>query len=405
VRRRLILITSIYYWPETFANAPYVTGLASHLAAQGDEVVVVTGQPHYPEWQTRFRRSEEHDGVRLRRRWHYVPSRQSAVRRALYEASFLASGLTALGLTRRPDAIIGVSPTLSGAVLARTAASLYARPYGLVFQDLIGQAAEQSELPGARRHAGSARRLELRLARNAEAVAVISAGFRTYLEQGGVASNRIHLVRNWTQVREATFEPRELTRARHGWGSQEFVALHSGNMGYKQGLDNVLEAARRLEGGAIHVVFAGAGSEQRRLQRRSQELGLTNVSFLPVQPSGEYESMLRAADVLLVNQRASVTDMSLPSRLTSYFAAGRPVIAAVADKSETRREIVASRAGKVVAADDPDALASALTSLSQEPEERRQLGTAAREYAEQALDAETALAKYEAFVDRILDLQ
>jgi hypothetical protein len=70
------------------------------------------------------------------------------------------------------------------------------------------------------------------------------------------------------------------------------------------------------------------------------------VQFLPMQGPGRWEELMQASDVLLVNQRASVADMSLPSKLTSYFPAARPVVAAVAPDSETprlRRRAAAAR--------------------------------------------------------------
>src|SRR5215212_6113220 len=101
---RTILITSIYYAPETFGNAPYVTGLAEMLAARGDRVVVVTSFPHYPWWRIDRRaplaRRERVGGVEIRRRRHYVPRTQDALRRGAYELAFLLAGFTAF---RRSD--------------------------------------------------------------------------------------------------------------------------------------------------------------------------------------------------------------------------------------------------------------------------------------------------------------
>lgn len=403
---RTVLITSSYYWPETLGNAPYVTGLAEHLSARGDDVVVVTGFPHYPAWRlpehTRPVASEVRAGVRLRRRWHYVPGSQSAARRALYEGSFLAVGLTAIGLRRRPDVILGISPTLASAALAAVASRVYRRPYGLVFQDLMGRAAEQALIKGGSRVSTAVRRAERELAAGARAIGVVSEGFRRYFIEAGIDPGRVHRLRNWTQVADEPSETVEETRARLGWQKHEFVCLHSGSMGHKQGLENVLEAARLLPRDNVTIVLAGDGNERRRLERHAAMLGLTNVEFVPVQPPGRYEAMLRAADLLVVNQRRTVTDMSLASRLTSYFAAGRPVIAAVAEESETGREILAARAGHLVPPDEPPALASAILALRELPRQLEALGLAGRRYAAEKLTAASALEDYERFVDRLM---
>ena len=95
-----VLVTSSYYWPEDTANAPYVTGLAEHLSERGHNVVVATGFEHYPDWKSsargRLAASETHNGVRICRRWHYVPRTQSAAHRAAYELSLI--GLRADGV-------------------------------------------------------------------------------------------------------------------------------------------------------------------------------------------------------------------------------------------------------------------------------------------------------------------
>jgi hypothetical protein len=90
-----------------------------------------------------------------------------------------------------------------------------------------------------------------------------------------------------------------------------------------------------------------------RFVEGARSLRLANVDFLGMQGPGRWEEMMQAPDVLLVNQRESVADMSLPSKLTSYFAAGRPVVAACSPESETAREIREAGAGYVVGPGTP----------------------------------------------------
>jgi glycosyltransferase involved in cell wall biosynthesis len=111
--------------------------------------------------------------------------------------------------------------------------------------------------------------------------------------------------------------------------------------------------------------------------------------------------MLRAADVLLLNQRASVSDMSLPSKLASYFSSGRPVVAAVAPGSEAAAVVERAGAGVVISPGDPRALASALHTLRTRPETARALGRRGQAYAERHLTVEGALAGYNAFLEAL----
>jgi colanic acid biosynthesis glycosyl transferase WcaI len=396
-----VLITTTYYWPEEAGSAPYLSGLAQHLQERGHQVTVATGYPHYPEWHlpvdARLMRTDRHGDVVVRRRWHYVPRRQTAARRALYEGSLFALGLTALAQRPRPDVIIGTCPSLAAGELAATASKLYRRPYAIVFQDLMGQAARQSGIPGGTHVAAAVRRAELGIAKGATAVGIIAEGFRGYLEQGGVAPERIHRLRNWTR-RVAPSETVAETQRRLGWDPDEFICLHGGNLGRKQGLDNVLDAAALLRGERMRIVLAGDGNDRERLEAKARELGLENVQFIELQGPGLWEAVMEASQLLLVNQRPSVTDMSLPSKLTSYFAAARPVVAAASADSETAREIAASGAGYVVPPDDPLALRDAIIAV-RDHATARELGASARRYAEATLTPASALAEYDRFLE------
>ncbi len=401
MKRLSVLITSSYYWPEGAGTAPYLTGLAEYLSSRRHEVVVATTFAHYPDWRSsadgRFMYSEVRAGVTVRRRAHFVPRRQSAAQRALYEATLLASGVTALGLRRRPDVVIGTCPSLAAGMLARIASTAYRVPYGLIFQDLMGLAARQSGVTGGVRVASVVRRAELALARRAEGVAIIAEGFRPYFEAGGATPERIIRLRNWTR-RVDPQENREETRVRLGWPPDELVCLHGGNMGQKQGLGNLLDAAALLDGERIRIVLAGDGNDRAQLQSEARRRRLANVQFMPMQGPGRWEELMQASDVLLVNQRVSVADMSLPSKLTSYFAAGRPVVAAVSPDSETAHEIGAAKAGYVVPPEEPAALRDVLRSLMRDPSSASTFGATVRRYAERYLSAEASLERHERFV-------
>jgi colanic acid biosynthesis glycosyl transferase WcaI len=399
-----ILVTTSYYWPEEAGSAPYLAGLAQHLQSRGHRVVVATAYPHYPEWRLPDRaplvRREPHGEVEVRRRRHYVPRSQTAAHRLLYESSLFASGLTALAMRPRPDVVIGTCPTLAGGALAATAAMIYRAPYALVFQDLMGQAARQSGIAGGAGVAAAVGAAELALARRAAAVGIIAEGFRSYLQRGGVPPERIHRLRNWTRRVEPAESVAE-TKQRLRWRDGEIICLHGGNLGRKQGLDNLLDVALLLRGRNIRLVLAGDGNDRERLVQRARELALDNVQFIELQAPGRWEGVMAASDILLVNQRASVTDMSLPSKLTSYFAAGRPIVAAAAADSETAREIGAAQAGYVVPPDDPERLRDAILLLA-EGSAAAELGANGRRYAEHVLSPESALAQYDDFLEVVL---
>ena len=395
-----LLIISAYFWPETTGTAPYITAMAHHFTRAGHTVDVIAGHPHYPAWRPlRSRRilREQLGAMVVRRRPHYIPRRPSAARRAVYEATMAGAFAAALPATSRPDAVLGVIPALSSGIAARMAARYHRCPYGLLVHDVMGRAATESGVEGGAQVAKLVTRAELYAARRATRIAIIADSFRDYFESAGIPSENLERLRTWCLEDVAETSP---DRDPFGWESEDFVCLHAGSMGHKQGLDNVLDAARDA-GDSMVFVLAGDGSERARLQRRQSEERITAAAFLEPQPSGRYQQMLRSADVLLVNQRSSVDEMSLPSKLTAYFAASRPIVAAVPLGSETASEVEASSAGIVVPPGDPRALLDAILELKEDGRRREILGRNGREFAFKNLSPDAVLPAYEAFVQRI----
>jgi putative colanic acid biosynthesis glycosyltransferase WcaI len=399
-----VFIISMHYWPEASGNAPYSTGLAEHLAARGNRVTVLTGMPHYPEWRVHdgyggWSYVESRKGVRIHRRGHYIPSRQTAVRRAMYEATFLAAALPSHGIPR-PDVVLGVVPSLGGGVLARLAAARARAGYGVIFQDIMGAAAEQSGIPGGRWAGAAARRLERWVISRAVAVAPVTESFVPYLREIGVPSERIEILRNWTNLGAAT-RNREETRRSLGWAANEWVVLHAGNMGLKQGLEQVVAAARVADERSMAVRFVLMGDGNQRLSIQDLAEGTQRLWFRPFVDVAELPNVLAAADVLLVSERDSVVDMSLPSKLTSYFASGRPIVAAVHPNGATAKELERAGAGMVAPPGQPGALLDAIVELRSQPQEAARMGAKGVAYAYANLGRDQALQRVDALVARV----
>ncbi|MFJ6319473.1 glycosyltransferase [Streptomyces californicus] len=400
---RRLLVVSTNYAPELTGIGPYATQLAEHWAASGARVRALTGLPHYPSWQVEeeyrgvWRTVEIRGGVGVHRRRHYVPPRQTALKRAAFEASVLATGLLAPP-PGRPDAVISQMPSLAGGVLGARIARRHRVPHIPVVQDLMGAAAAQSGIRGGGRAAAVAAAAAERYAlRGAALVGVIHESFVPGVRALGVDAGRIRIVPNWTHVQGPTAD-RAATRARLGWPADTPVILHSGNMGLKQGLEVLVDTARLAPD--VRVVLMGGGNQRDALRARAE--GLPNVDFL--QPAGaeEFTDVLAAADVLAVTQRASVLDMSVPSKLTSYFTSARPVIASVADEGGTADEVRRSGAGVLVAPEDPAALLEAVRKLAADPAAADALGAEGPRYVARHLSREAGLARFDALLAEVL---
>ena len=400
-----ICLTSINYEPEKSGIGPYTTALATGLAARGHDVQVLTSLPHYPEWSVYPAFADasgtvrSQDGVVVRRFGHYVPRDPTARRRLLFEISF---GLRIVGTSwGKPDIVLTTTPALVASTFVALRAKAAHVPIGVIVQDLYGKGVvETGALSG--RAASLTARLESKLLRSATGIAVVHDRFSAAAQDMGVDPSRITVIRNWSrspgqQSAVSTVD----VRKKYGWRSNERIILHTGNMGAKQGLENVVEAARLADRSSddIRFILLGDGNQRHALQRLGA--GVERLEFIDPVEEHEYQQLLAAADVLLVNERPGVGEMAVPSKLTSYFAAGRPVLAATLSNGVTAQEIRDSRAGVIIGAGDPGALLQMSLKLADDPAQAAEMGLQGRKYAQRLLSAEHALDLYDDWCYRL----
>lgn len=391
-----VTLVSVNFWPEATGIGPYARAYADLLHGAGHEVLVVTSRPHYSEWRPR----DSDDSVLpypVRRCRHYIPSRPTPLRRAAFELSFGFAAWRALRSAGRPDVVLAVSPSLFGAYAASRFAVSRGTPFGIIVQDLMSAAAGQT---GAFRGAGGALGVvERAVIRRAALVGVIAEAFGPRVEALGAPPERVRLVRNWP-LSERPFPPRSHARLRAGYSPDETVCVHAGNMGMKQGLETVVEAARiaQRDGRPLRFVLIGDGNQRERLQALAR--GLSTIEFRPVLPEAQLHDALAAADALVLTQRASVTDMALPSKITTYVRSGTPIVAAVAPDSAAARDLEPYGAALLVPPERPEALLEAVDRVSRDFALRARLLAGARAYADAALDRERLQAAFLSFVEQ-----
>lgn len=402
-----VLVLGLNYPPERTGISPYTGSMARGLARRGFVTRVLTSHPHYPDWKVQsgygqWSRSEQIDGVDVTRLKHYVPRQPKSLRRALSEMSFGAR--SASSDWDSPDAIVVVSPALISSLISAARAKLTHRTTPLVVwvQDLYTLGMMETGQAG-RFSVRMMSALEGWLLRNADRVVVIHDRFaKRIAEDFGVRADRIEVVRNWTHLAPAPDVDIDGARAALGWAPGEVIVLHAGNMGVKQGLENVVSAAKIAEerGLPVRFVLLGHGSERDRLKELGQ--GLSTLDFLSPLNDAEFFAALASADSLLVNELPGVSEMAVPSKLTSYFSAGRPVVAATDVSGITAEEIRTADAGVVVPAGDPEALLDAVTTLAADPGHAEHLGKNGRLYRKTVLDEESAINRFTEMLTRLI---
>lgn len=408
MQHRRILFIGLNYAPEPIGIGPYSAGLCEALTERGHSIQAVVGQPYYPEWQRYpdFRRrwtTTVENGVTVTRCPHYIPANPTGTRRLAHHASFASNCYPAARQIRRkfaPEVVFTVAPSMIAAPVALRMARRAGVPLWLHIQDFeVGAAMATGLIDRESTLAVAAMRFETRMLHKADLVSAISSPMCAMLERKGVAPQRILEMRNWAN-HAALVADADGTVLRAEWGLEgKTIALYSGNIANKQGLEVVIEAARLMQHRAdIAFVIAGHGPNRTRLEQQAS--GLPNVYFhdlLPVERVGE---LLTLADIHLLPQLRDTADLVLPSKLGNMLASGRPVIATVIPGSGVAREV--ADCGIVVPPEAPAAFAEAIEALAANPEYRRTMGDAARKRVEEAWSKEAIIDRFEQGLERLL---
>jgi colanic acid biosynthesis glycosyl transferase WcaI len=400
-----VLVVGLNYSPEPTGIAPYTAGFCRGLVRRGHDVRVLTTMPHYPEWQIRdgytgWSRRERLEGVGVTRFLHYVPGHPSGFRRLASEVTF---GLRVLAARwERPDLVVFVSPALFASALGLIRARAVGVPSVVWVQDLYSLGiVETAGSRGGGLIARAVRRVESAALAAADGVCVIHARFAAVIEQLGVRPERVQIVRNWTHLPPSVEGLTREVRDRLGWRQGEVVALHSGAMGRKQNLANVVAAARLADrrGDPVRFVLMGNGGERAALEQSAS--GVRSISFVDPLPGDQYQAALAAADVLIVNEHAGLREMAVPSKLTSYFSSGRPIVAATDPGSVTASEVAVSGAGVRVAAGNPMVLLDAVLQLGTDTVRAFELGRRGRLYRDTVLSEDAALDTFTEWIETL----
>ncbi len=402
-----ILIYGINFAPELTGIGKYTGEMAAFLAAQGHQVRVVTAPPYYPHWQVQpgyrgwWYKRETWQGVTVYRCPLWVPGRGgkaariSGPQRVLHLASFALSSLpVALAQVGwRPQRVIVLAPSVLNAPVGLLVARLARAKAWLHIQDFELDAAMRLEmLPGLGWLFRWALKAESALYRAFDRVSTISQRMLQHLTAKGVAPERTLLFPNWVDTRQV-FPRIGYNFLRHELGIAEplQVILYSGNMGQKQGLEVLVEAARHLQQeNSLVFILSGEGAVKAQLEELAR--GLPNVRFIPLQPLARLNELLNLAAMHVLPQAASAADLVMPSKLSGMLASGRPVIVTAVDGTELAN--VMAPLGRVIPPGRADTLANAILELAQHPELQAELGRRGRAFVEQTWAKETVLEQF-----------
>jgi glycosyltransferase involved in cell wall biosynthesis len=373
------------YWPDQAATGQLLTELAQDLVSRhGWTVSVVAGRAlhgsHEVRTSARLVDVEEHAGVRILRANGTAFDRRRFAGRAANYLTYFASALATTARVGSQDVVVSLTdPPILG-----LAALLAARRAGARFvflcEDIFPEVAVLLEDFQSAAVNRTLDRINRYLLREADAVVALGERMkRRLVEEKGAAPSRLHVIHNWADCEAITPGPKDNAFSRAHGLADRFVLMHSGNVGFSQNLDLLVEAAARLQScERLVIAVVGDGARRQTLQDQASRRGLSNIRFFPYQPKELLHESFASADAFLVSLKPGLEGYIVPSKLYGILASGRPFVAAVDPSCEAAMIAREHQCGIVAPPGDVDALVAAIAALHDNPAATRAMGGNAR---------------------------
>jgi colanic acid biosynthesis glycosyl transferase WcaI len=408
-RNLSILIITINYGPELIGIGKYSNELSEWLSQNGVKVRVITAPPHYPQWKVFkgyknfWSKEVVADGnLEIFRSPIWLPRRVTVFTRLISIASFVFSSLPIIMMQifRRPNIVFLVEPSLALAPSVIFFSFIARTKIWLHIQDFEVDAAFSLRMLNQGFVLNIAQKLESKIMRRFDIVSTISNGMLKKAAEKGMKSESLFLLPNWADSSNSGIQPRNdylptknNFRERFGVNSNQILAMYSGNMGMKQGLEVLGELAHLSHAARLTIKFAFVGEGVYRNSLEKITAGLPNVKFYNFVEAEHLTCLLSAADIHLLPQKMGIQDLVLPSKLANILLSGRPVIAAAASGTEVER--IVRGAGIVVQPENAKDFFKALATLEADSLLRENLGSYGRAYALDYLNKEIILRRFE----------
>ncbi len=399
-----ILLITQYFWPENFR----VNDLVEGLVVRGHRVTVLTGQPNYPKgtffdgYGWKGPSEEMFRGARVIRTPLVPRGKGGGLALAVNYLSFVVSA--SLGVLLRLhkadafDAVFVFEPSpITVGVPAALARKRFQIPVLFWVLDLWPESLVAVGAVRSRWVMAGVERLVRWIYAHCDRILVPSQAFAPQIQRHGVPEKKVRFFPNWGEL---VFENGETACAPQVRWPEGFCVLFAGNIGAAQDFPAVVEAAAHLKNcGDIHWVVAGDGRMATWAKEEVTRRGLEKtVHFLGQRPLEEMPALFQKADALLLSLKADpVFSLTIPGKLQSYLASGRPILAML--EGEAARLVRESCSGIACPAGDSQELAAAVKRLAgMSAGERERIGASGRGYFEKHFSREVVFDSLDAML-------
>ncbi len=374
-----ILLINQYFYPEVASTAQLMTELSEDLVKCGHQVTVVTGFPGYEKKRKGLYEVEYYRGIKIIRTYVYHAARKSGFLKRLFNyISFTISSFIGGILSGKQDIMFVLSqPPLMGGLSAYVISRLKRIGYIYNVQDLYPDIAVDLGVLKNKTLIKFLENVEKLIYKKAKKIAVIGPTLHNHLVKKGVPENKIVEIPNWIDTENIKPEKKENSFSKECKINDQFVVMYSGNIGYSQPLEMMIEAAKILL--EIEFVIIGGGAKKDKLLKMAK--GINNILFLPYQPKEKLSEVFASADVQLILLKKGIANYSVPSKVYGIMASGRTIIASIDEFSEIKN-IIDQGCGIYVPPEDTKKLIEAIRKLYQNSDLCRTYGENGRKLVE-----------------------
>jgi len=398
--------------PETYTSATMLRDMAKELSQQNHEVTVLTTFPNrpegvlYPGYKKKPVEISIVDGYRVIRLWTwFIGQKRRLFNRLMEQLTFAISTARQLWIEDKFDIVIFVPWSGYCAYMISLLLRLKKMSYFYYIMDFMP---EQAENVGLIKRGGMLSQIYMwfdqQVCSAAAGILVLSQGFKRHcIKTRGVQENNILLAPIFVNTEIIhPFQEENGWRKEHDIGDDQFIVLFSGTMGYVSGLEILGDVMEYIPPDSnILFICIGEGPLKPDIEKLAQKR--SDIICLPFQSDEEYLKALGAANLALLTMQPNCGQGSVPSKMYTYMAAGKPVLSNAPPESENTLLLKQVQCGFIVPPNDPEALAKEILHLQKKPEKLKDAGYAGYRYIQENCTVQSAVANVLQFLGQQLE--
>jgi glycosyltransferase involved in cell wall biosynthesis len=382
-----ILILSQYFYPDLSSSGQVMTEIAEDLKLNGQSVRVITGLPNYTNsnHDINAQKREIFNGVHITRINYLKLSKNSTIGGLLGWFSFgFMAFIHALKTPNIDSVLIVTNPPILpflGVFLKKVRGCRFCFLVHDIHPDVAVQIGKSKKDSIMVKIMSFITKTSLK---GADRVIALGNDMRERIESKGVRPEKILIIPNWADKSKIFPDTKNNDFAVEHSLAGKFILLYSGNLGLYYNLEDLILVAEKLKDiSDLLLLFVGEGGKKAKLIELLETMALKNVKFLPYQSWDRYNQVLNSADIHIVTLSPGMEGISVPSKMYSYMASGKPIAGMISKKSDVGVLIEESDCGFRVDPGDIDGFCENIRMLYDNESERLRLGkNALKEFLE-----------------------